>query len=573
MSGIDGYDWSIFGGNPVPGDPDAVRAIAARFADLADTVAQQNGLVRQVGSDAEAIWVGPAADKFRPHLGKLPGQLDKLVTSYRDAADALNGFWPKLAAAQQLAVTALSKAMAAKAAIASANAQVAGATANANSAAAAYNSASASLAAATKPSASMTQQVQSLQSGYQAAQSQLGAANAALGAANAEMAAAHQMKDNAVSQAHAASAVAAVALHAASAAGIQNPHPSWLSGIFDDIGSAFSSAWHWATHQLKEAEPFLQGISEVLGVATAVLAVASLALAPFGVGEVLELANEGLMALKTGDDALLVAAGDPEAETLLAEDGAAMLTGGLGRLASDSSEVMVASGEATEALSKVGEAEDTLSAAGERVTNLEGVMASASTRAEQAQESATIMRSMQSDAAAEGNVVNATGLGQRAAEADDQAASAQNTYSAAFVQHNVALEEQRAAQQALTEAQGTSSEAQAALTRAEQYSPGSPGGFARSASGLNNLSRTKAMFNDSSDYFANFRTDNGLSGSPAQQFVQYYTRTVTGSPGIGRLGAAAKTFSVGLNVNDAVDGVSKVPAEVHAVAAGGPGAG
>ncbi|HLI24632.1 MAG TPA: hypothetical protein VKU91_06735, partial [Acidimicrobiales bacterium] len=245
---------------------------------------------------------------------------------------------------------------------------------------------------------------------------------------------------------------------------------------------------------------------------------------------------------------------------------------GLGRLASDGGEVMMASGEASEALSKVGEADEALSAASARVTSLEGAMASASARAEQAQESATLMRSLQSDAAAEGNVVTAVGLSQRATEADMEASNSQEAYNVAFAQRNDAIDQQAAAQQALTDAQHQSDEASAALGRAQQYAPGTPGGFASSVSGLNNLSRTKAMFSDT-EYFTNFKADNGLSGNPAQQFVQYYTRTVTGAPGIGRLGAAAKTFSVSLNVKDAVDGMAKVPTEVHAVAAGGSGAG
>jgi hypothetical protein len=262
MTGIDGYDWSPFGGNPVPGDPDAVRAIAGRFADVADSAARQNGLVRQVGSDSEAIWVGPAADKFRPHLGRLPGQLDKLATSYRDAADALNGYWPRLRSAQQLAVTALAKARAAQGAIASAGSQVSAATAGADQAASSYNQAATALAAATNPPASQAATVKSLQSGYQAAQVQLSQAHAALAAANSEMAAAHQMKDQAVAQARSASAACADCLHAASAAGIQNPHPSWLSGIFDDIG--LGGAWHWVEDHWSTVKWFVPGLNTVL---------------------------------------------------------------------------------------------------------------------------------------------------------------------------------------------------------------------------------------------------------------------------------------------------------------------
>lgn len=85
MGGIHGYDWSVFGGNPAPSDPDAVRAMGVRLRDQADSVEGHNRLLRSVGFDSESVWESPAARAFRPHLEKLPGQLDKLTVSYRDA--------------------------------------------------------------------------------------------------------------------------------------------------------------------------------------------------------------------------------------------------------------------------------------------------------------------------------------------------------------------------------------------------------------------------------------------------------------------------------------------------------
>ncbi|HLI00927.1 MAG TPA: WXG100 family type VII secretion target, partial [Acidimicrobiales bacterium] len=118
MTGIDGYNWGSVGwSNPIPGDPDVVRGIGGQFADLADEASQQNSLLQSVGSDASGVWKGGAADAFHPTVAKLPGQLDKLVTSYREAGNALNTFWPKHRAAQQLAVQALAKAQAAQSAI------------------------------------------------------------------------------------------------------------------------------------------------------------------------------------------------------------------------------------------------------------------------------------------------------------------------------------------------------------------------------------------------------------------------------------------------------------------------
>ena len=90
MTGIDGYNWGSVGWtNPIPGDPDVVRGIGGQFADLADNANQQSSLLSSVGSDASGVWKGGAADAFHPTVAKLPGQLDKLVTSYRDAGNAL----------------------------------------------------------------------------------------------------------------------------------------------------------------------------------------------------------------------------------------------------------------------------------------------------------------------------------------------------------------------------------------------------------------------------------------------------------------------------------------------------
>jgi hypothetical protein len=180
--------------------------------------------------------------------------LSKLTTSYHDAADALDGYWPRLGDAQALAVQALAKAKSAQGAVAAAQGQVESASAGADSAAAAHNSAA--LAAAFTPAptpeaaAAAQSNVAGLQAGYQGARAQVAAAQANLAAANADMAAAQHMKDTAVTDAHVASAAVAGALHAASAAGIQNPHHSWLSGVFDDIGDVASGAWDWSEHHV-----------------------------------------------------------------------------------------------------------------------------------------------------------------------------------------------------------------------------------------------------------------------------------------------------------------------------------
>jgi hypothetical protein len=578
VTGVDGYDWSIFGGNPVPGDPDAVRAISLNRRDLADRVAQQNALVRSVGSDAESIWVGPAADRFRPHVGKLPGQLSKLTGSYHDAADALDGFWPRLRDAQDLAVQALSKATAAQGAIAAAQGQVTAASAGADSAASSYNQAAMAAAgtpAATPEAAAATQaQLHGLQAGYQQAQSQVAAAAAGLSAANADMAAAHTMKDTAATNAHVASGACASCLHAASAAGIQNPHNSWLSGVFDDIGHVASGAFHWSEHAveegLKAAEPILADVSAGLGIASAILAVAGLLLSPFGVGEVIEAVNEGLIGLKTADDALLLAAGDKEAGTMLAEDGLALATGGLGRVFSDAGEVAVASGEVTEAGSKLAASTDAVTAASSRLSSAAADATAAGSRAEAAGSDAMMLRGMQSDAMAQGDTVNAVSFGLQAdAKLADQAG--------AVADQQAAQVEGVAAQGGLDQATtdlGASNDAYdqavAGQTMAAPYSPlEGPASLAQSFSGANNVDRATQFAANPIKSISSFADANGLSGGPAQRFVQYYSNAVTGSPGVGRLGGALKTVSIGINVHEGIHGVNTL----SAAAAGGGGGG
>ena len=63
------------------------------------------------GSNANALtWVGQTADTFKGQFGPLPGRLQKLYTSYSEASDALNAYWPQLQTAQTKADSALRQA-------------------------------------------------------------------------------------------------------------------------------------------------------------------------------------------------------------------------------------------------------------------------------------------------------------------------------------------------------------------------------------------------------------------------------------------------------------------------------
>ena len=244
-----GLDWSLVGGDPAPGDPAGVRHIATQLRDLADEVAVQNRVLRSVGSDSESVWVGPAANAFAPHLQKLPGQLEMLVRSYGDAADALDGYWPALRDAKELAQVALARAQVADADIAVARTQVAAAeqaVAGAAAALAAAEAAAAAAAAAGNPGGGAG--VGAAITAYQAARAQLARALAQLAAAHARFDAALALAGQARTDAKVAARRVAAGLEQASAQGIQNPHRSWWSTVADDLGHVAGDTASWVEH-------------------------------------------------------------------------------------------------------------------------------------------------------------------------------------------------------------------------------------------------------------------------------------------------------------------------------------
>ncbi len=247
--GVAGLDWSLVGGDPAPGDPAGVRHIATQLRDLADEVAVQNRVLRSVGSDSESVWVGPAANAFAPHLQKLPGQLEMLVRSYGDAADALDGYWPALRDAKELAQVALARAQVADADIAVARTQVAAAeqaVAGAAAALAAAEAAAAAAAAAGNPGGGAG--VGAAITAYQAARAQLARALAQLAAAHARFDAALALAGQARTDAKVAARRVAAGLEQASAQGIQNPHRSWWSTVADDLGHVAGDTASWVEH-------------------------------------------------------------------------------------------------------------------------------------------------------------------------------------------------------------------------------------------------------------------------------------------------------------------------------------
>jgi hypothetical protein len=204
-------DWSIFGGNPVPGDPGQIKLLASSLHSFADDVNTQNSLLKGLKNDTTGVWQGPAADAFRPHLTDLPDKLDKLVTSYREAGDAFSTYGPKLAQAQTDALAALTKATAAMQRLNTAKAN--------KSTQDAANQKAAAAVAAGHPAVATAQPDYGAQ--VQQAQSDLNAA--------------FKAKDNAVDDARKAANNCVSDLKNASHDGIQNVHHHWWDAVINVI--------------------------------------------------------------------------------------------------------------------------------------------------------------------------------------------------------------------------------------------------------------------------------------------------------------------------------------------------
>ncbi|GAB2919462.1 DUF6531 domain-containing protein [Streptomyces mayteni] len=116
-------DWSPvdLDSDPTPGDPEEVRELADGLQAFADDVGEALGRIRAMADDRAVLeWAGRSADAFRAEFDGVPGNLEKLQTSYDLAARALRDYWPRLESAQGMADRALERAIAAQADLASA---------------------------------------------------------------------------------------------------------------------------------------------------------------------------------------------------------------------------------------------------------------------------------------------------------------------------------------------------------------------------------------------------------------------------------------------------------------------
>jgi hypothetical protein len=106
--------WPLAEADPVPGDPTAVRRLAAQWQQSAVDVGEQVQTLGRIGRSAD--WSGPAAEAFRARTGRLPADLDLVGTRFQRVAQALRDFAPALESAQQRARRALALAQEAQAA-------------------------------------------------------------------------------------------------------------------------------------------------------------------------------------------------------------------------------------------------------------------------------------------------------------------------------------------------------------------------------------------------------------------------------------------------------------------------
>ncbi len=70
--------------------PGEVGALAGAFHRVAWQAQSTSAALR--GAHGDATWTGQAADAFRTQLGKLPGDLDKVQSSYQEVASALDSY-------------------------------------------------------------------------------------------------------------------------------------------------------------------------------------------------------------------------------------------------------------------------------------------------------------------------------------------------------------------------------------------------------------------------------------------------------------------------------------------------
>ncbi|MGF7234320.1 MAG: hypothetical protein ACQSGP_05075 [Frankia sp.] len=105
-------DWTALGAttDPLPGDPDAILALAGDFRRVARAICETAELLRR--STAAEAWHAPAAARFRARAGIVAGLIEHAFDRYDAAATVLTEYAPVLRDCQRHADQALATARA-----------------------------------------------------------------------------------------------------------------------------------------------------------------------------------------------------------------------------------------------------------------------------------------------------------------------------------------------------------------------------------------------------------------------------------------------------------------------------
>jgi uncharacterized protein YukE len=102
-------DWTpLAEGDPIPGNPEGLGSLLGL---LANDAAELQAVVAELKKlDAEEIWSGENADRFKAARGDVAPRLDRLAEGMKQASDALRKCAPGMGNAQGLARTAVTRA-------------------------------------------------------------------------------------------------------------------------------------------------------------------------------------------------------------------------------------------------------------------------------------------------------------------------------------------------------------------------------------------------------------------------------------------------------------------------------
>lgn len=123
--------WMLLEGDPAPGDPSAVSALARQFRQAAEEFDEGRGRVtRMMATNSLPSWMGPAATAFAGGLEPLRDDLRQAAASFDVAATALSTYVRVLDALQTRARSLLAQAIQAQQRIDAANLSLSRVSAN-----------------------------------------------------------------------------------------------------------------------------------------------------------------------------------------------------------------------------------------------------------------------------------------------------------------------------------------------------------------------------------------------------------------------------------------------------------